>query len=215
MKKTIMALLVALFTPIMLQAGGIGIYVPYSLGIEKDGEVDSDYYYSDDYNYDYDLKNKSGIGMVVGTNLGARDVFSYKFALEYTQPQRKHTDIDSDKIEMLHTFEFGIIRTKVVKFWAGPRINIAYEGYDTTDYERDGIEIGIAPAIGLHLNINRAFALTFDVDYKLAWQGGDYDSNYDSGTYSESVTGPTARFGVFFKFGEAYGSYDVDKTCNE
>ena len=201
MKKIVISLLVALFTPMMLQAGGIGIYIPYSLGIEKDGTIYSDYYSDSDYTYK--LKNKSGLGLALASNLGKDSVFGYKFALEYTNPQDENSNESSDKIAMLHTFEFGVVNTKVVRFWLGPRINVGYEWFEYGSYERSGIEIGIAPAVGINVNLGSKVAVTFDIDYKFAWQGGSITSTYYD-SFSEGITGPTARLGLFFKFGESY-----------
>lgn len=206
MKKIITTVLMAFLTPMMLQAGGIGVYVPYTLNVEKDGtftEDDTDY----EYDYKYNLEQNQGIGIALATNLGKDSVFGYKFALELTHPQSEHSTVSADKIEMLHTFEFGVVNSEFFKFWLGPRINVGYETYENGSFDRSGMEFGLALASGINLNFGKYFAIAFDLDYKSAAQFGSYNNYTYSGVYVESVTGTTARAGVFLKFGESHSFY--------
>lgn len=207
-------LLLVLVSSVVLNAGGMGVYVPYSLGLKVDGTSESDN--GGSWDYDHDLKNKTGIGVAIATNLGKNQGFGYKLAFEVTHPEVDVTGAqESDKYDLINTFETGIVKTRFVRVWIGPRINIGYEKYETDSYERSGVEVGIAPAVGINLNLGNYLALTFDVDYKFAWQGGAYDNTSyyysDEGSYSQTVSGLTARFGVFLKFNE---SFDVVSSGN-
>ena len=63
------------------------------------------------------------------------------------------------------------------------------------------MEFGIAPAVGINVNIGDSVAIAFDIDYNFAWQGGSMSiTGYDA--YDASITGPTARLGVFYRWGE-------------
>ncbi|MEN8303712.1 MAG: outer membrane beta-barrel protein [Campylobacterota bacterium] len=201
LKKVIVAALVALFIPVLVNAGGVGVYVPYSMGIEAD-RTSTDDWTGVESEYSYELERKSGLGIAFATNLGQERVFGYKFALEFTNPKSKTWTNSSDKIEMLHTFEFGIARTQDVKFWIGPRINMGYETFDNSSYERDGIEFGVGPAVGININLGQQFTIAFDIDYKYAWQGGSWSTASGDGTYESDITGATARLGVFYRFNE-------------
>ena len=202
----------AIIAPMMLQAGGIGVYIPYTASVSVSGtNYSSSSYGSSDYDYSHDLDSTTGLGIALYTNLGKESIFGYQFALEFTNPTytTKYGYTHEDKkIEMLHTFEFGIVNTEVIKVWLGPRINVGFQSYDNNGYTRNGLEIGIAPAVGINVNLGEYFAIVFDVDYKFAGGFGSYDStsNYStsSGTYDESVKGITARAGVVLKFGEEY-----------
>lgn len=201
MKKIVISTLISVIAPIILNAGGVGVYIPYSLGI--DVERTNEYAGTDiKSKYNYTLDKKSGIGFAVGTNLAKDKVVGYKFAVEYTHPKATGWRETADKIEMLHTFEFAVINTDVVKLWVGPRVNIGYETFDNGIYDRRGTEIGIAQAVGININLKEHFTIAFDVDYKYAKQIGSWNQGIDSGTYREHQTGPTARLGFFYRFAE-------------
>ncbi len=202
MKKMIIGLLATIVMPMMLQAGGMGLYIPYSISHEVDGTSSPDDDLPDS-DYDFTFKDKAGIGLAYVTNLGKDKMFAYQFGFEYTQPQGEYSSISADKIDLINTLEFGVLNTKVVKLWIGPRINIGYKWYESSGYKRTGLEFGIAPAAGININIGRFFALTFDVDYKFAAGFGSFSGAYD-GVYTEQVKGATARFGVYLKFGESH-----------
>lgn len=174
--------MVSIITPIILNAGGVGVYVPYSLGIDVERTSTEDITDIGSI-YNYRLDKESGIGVAIGTNLGKDKVFGYKFALEYTHPEVNNWVDDADKIEILHTFEFSVVNTESVKLWLGPRINIGYEKFDNGYYDRDGIEIGIAPAIWINLNLAQHFTIAFDIDYKQVLQAGSWNLGTNTGTY--------------------------------
>ncbi|MEA2072935.1 MAG: hypothetical protein U9O86_05060 [Campylobacterota bacterium] len=209
MKKIALSLVAGIVAPIVLQAGGIGVYVPYSLGIERTGTVYS-WEGDNDATIDHTLKNKTGIGIALATNLGKESVFGYKVGIEYTNPEvdSPYATTAADKYAVIQTLEFGVVNTNVVKVWLGPRFDIAYETYDNGyGFSRTGMEFGIAPAVGINVNITDYIAITFDLDYNFAWQGGsasgDIYGTWDTyESYDMSSTGPSARLGVFFKWDE-------------
>lgn len=202
MKKMVLRFLVATFTPLMLQAGGIGLYIPYSIGHSVDGTMsddDDNYgYYDYDRDYDYKLKSKAGFGLAYATNLGKDKVFGYKIALEYTMPQGKNSIYSAERFDLINTFEFAVYRNRVVRLWAGPRINI---GFESDDYYNE-MELGIAPAFGINVNFGKYVAIAFDVDYKFGFGYGTLESN--DATYTQLAKGPTARLGLFIKFAETF-----------
>ena len=82
------------------------------------------------------------------------------------------------KINIVNTFGFGVLRTEKVRLWVGPRINIAYD-WDTGDdgWNRLGFEFGVAPAVGVNVNLGRLVSLAADVDYRVATTFGAYDDD--------------------------------------
>lgn len=211
MKKTVASIAAAMIlTPMILQAGGIGVYIPYSMGHKTTGTMYSTLGTSD-YDLDETLKDKAGIGLAFTSNLGKEDMFAYTLGLEYTTPQYDNSSpsVLSDsatKIGIINTFGFGVYGNEIIKLWIGPRINLGYETYDSNGYSRAGMEIGIAPATGINVNLPGNVSITFDLDYKFAWQGGSaggQSSAIDSfDAYTSSPTGMTARLGVMYRFGE-------------
>jgi len=233
MKKVLLALLLA--APMMVSASGIGLYVPYSLGDSKSVTIYPDDNTGNDREFNYDLQSGAGIGFTFDSNIGKDSLFNYRLGLEYTEQkfdkrEGGHSCTNDceygTKFNIVNTFGFGVLRTQTVRLWVGPRINIALEkdtqtGYSTT-YTRNGAEIGIAPAIGINVNLGRYFALAADVDYRFAATFGDtdvtenssyYNSNTNHGTtYGGTATGATLRFYALFKFGEDFSSAAPEPT---
>jgi len=203
MKKTVISLAaVAILTPMILQAGGVGVYIPYSIG----QKTSSTYYAENELvtpnrTYDTNLKDKPGIGFAFATNLGKESMTGYKLGLEYTNPEGEFDPSSGSMINILNTLEFGVYSNDFVRLWIGPRINVGYAWYDNNGYSEGGVELGIAPATGVNVNLAGNVSITFDIDYKFAWQGGSVSgSRYSS--YTSSPTGMTARLGVMYRFGE-------------
>ena len=83
MKKMLSTLIVLILAlPMSLQAGGVGLYIPYSSGMNVDVEYDES-----GNTYDYDLKSKAEIAIALDTNMGKDKMFAYRIALELLHPQ--------------------------------------------------------------------------------------------------------------------------------
>lgn len=219
MKKKLIASLIAVVAPAIIQASGMSVYVPYTFEHSVTGSGHSDSYYdwgssaympAVDYDIDYKLKSKVGdIGLAFSTNVGKDKLFGYSIALEMKKPQGTTSDDTFTRYDMLHTFEFGLLRTETVRLWAGPRINLAISNYSKDDFNRDGRELGLAAAFGLNVNFGEYFAINSSLDYKMGWQQGEYTfttptGNFINGNYDETHTGATFRLGVTYKFGEEF-----------
>jgi len=215
LKKLMLVLLVT--TPILLSAGGIGLYIPYSSGDTSSVTLSYADSNSPDEDVDFDLQSSTGLGFMYDSNLGKDSLFNYRLGLEYIKEKTDSVDGVScvgdcefgTRYNIVQTFGFGVLRTKIVRLWVGPRINIAGDSYsnaDLADFKRVGFEIGIAPAVGVNVNLGRYFALAADVDYRFAATVGVATSDIDNSdfSYSGSTKGATARFYAIFKFGEDY-----------
>jgi len=220
MKKLALSLLLAM--PMVASAAGMGVYVPFSIGDSAELTHEND---QNSFTYDTttDFESAAGLGIVFDSNIGKDKLFNYRIGLEYQEINVDSTTIngntyncdnqcDMSRFNIVQTFGFGVLRTKTVRLWVGPRINIAWN-YGSHDYDAGfytatatelAFEFGVAPAVGVNINLGRVVSLAFDVDYRFAAVAGAWDDDGDSGTYTGTATGPTARFSVLFRFGETF-----------
>ncbi len=212
-RKLALSLLLAI--PMAANATGMGVYVPVSLGDSGSYTKSYDNELLPDQEIDLDYKASAGLGLAFDTNIGKDKLFNYRFGLEFMKQE-----IDAEngvacsgdcdfgtRVNLVNTFGFGVLRTQTVRLWVGPRINIAYD-WDTGDngYARVGFEFGVAPAVGVNVNLGRVVSLAADLDYRFAATVGAWDSDFaiDGGSYSGGTQGATARFYVLFRFGEEF-----------
>ena len=199
--------------PMMAQASGIGIYVPMAVTTSSSTKEDKI-----DYTEDIEYKSGVGFGVAYDTNVGMDEMFAYRLGLEYMKigidniNGNSYSGEDYTRLNMVNTFEFGLVTSKNIRFWIGPRINIAYQGITQTSgtqtYDETKTEFGIAPALGTSFNLGSTISLGLDVDYRYAglissWNYKDsFDNSSSDGTNSGSAKGLTARFYLMFRFGE-------------
>ena len=200
-KKLAISLLLAM--PMVASAAGMGIYVP--IGVSNSSSVTGDYYNN---TTDRDYDTTAGFGLAFDSNIGKDKLFNYRLGLEYTKMPIENSSVEYDRYNMVHTFGFGVLRKEMVRLWVGPRINIAMNGYSNGPYTDVAFEFGIAPAVGVNVNLGPVVSLGFDADYRFAGLAGAWEYNgvysYDDDTYSGTATGLTARFYVLFRFGEKF-----------
>jgi len=222
MKKLALALLLSV--PMMVHASGMGFYIPVSVGDTSNLTVSEDGLYAD-YDMTQNYASTAGIGLVFDSNIGKDKLFNYRVALEYQSTTVDSTEAagstedcntyhcEKIRLNFVQTFGFGVLRTETVRLWVGPRINMAWNsrsdstdigsGYTFTESEY-ALELGIAPAVGINVNLGRLVSLGADLDYRYAIASGAWDDFGSSGTYVGSTTGATARFYVMFRFGETF-----------
>ena len=193
-----------LLLPMTAQASGIGLYVPMSASSTSSREdVDTS------ATWDVDYEPSVGIGFVYDTNVGKDEMYGYRLGLEYLNMGIDKYDgvtYTGDetyaRYNMVNTFEFGLVTTKSIRFWVGPRLNIAYETVSDGTYEESTMEFGIAPALGTNINLGSLVSLGFDVDYRFSAVGGSWKTSFSDDSFSGTTTGLTARFYLLFRFGE-------------
>ncbi|MCK5789127.1 MAG: hypothetical protein KAH32_09010 [Chlamydiia bacterium] len=232
MKKLALALLLAM--PMVVSAAGMGVYVPFSVGDTAELTHDNDQV-SFTYDQTLDFKSAAGIGFVFDSNIGKDKLFNYRIGLEYMPEEMDtstingytstcggHDYCDMSRFNIVQTFGFGVLRTKMVRLWVGPRINIAWNwrsndydaGYYTATESEVAFEFGIAPAVGVNVNLGKLVSLGFDVDYRFAGVVGAWEDDGNTGTYSGNVKGATARFTLLFRFGEEFQK-QAPQTANQ
>lgn len=183
--KQMLLALTLISAPAFLHAGGLGISAAYGTIFE------------DSNNHGHD-DNVRGIALVYDTNLGRDSVFNYRLGFEFMEMEQRADAASSTlqyakRVNLVNTFGFGIFRSEHLRVWVGPRLLLTDHYYkinerDGTTEAKDGIDVGIAPALGVNINLNRHFAVAVDADYtKILFTSGD------------AFTG---RAYLFFRFGE-------------
>jgi len=216
-KKVALSLLMA--APIMANAAGMGLYVPFNL--TETEKVEYDYTYG---TYEFDYRPSAGIGIAFDSNIGRDRLFNYRFGFEYSKTKTDDwwgqdiATLTKEKFNFVNTFGFGLVRTRDVRLWVGPRINIQFQNSqgelrNSVEYasiEQSSFGIGLAAAAGVNVNLGRVVSLAADLDYHAVTVAGTEDYTYYNsfGYYvsnSEDFTGTnkgvTARFYLLFRFG--------------
>jgi len=202
--------LVLLSVPSLLQAAGVGLYIPHTFS--KTSTITDKPYNSDEQVLEIKYNPQLGIGFVIDTNVGKNELLNYRLGLEYQNEfvdtidgKECTSDCSTQRVNMVHTFGFGIVRNDKVRIWLGPRINIAHNT-DSGDfgYKDSAYEFAVAPALGINFNFGKLVSLGMDVDYRVGVVNGKYqynNSQYD-GEYKGNVSGFTGRLSLIFRFNE-------------
>jgi len=220
-----LALTLLLTMPAVIHAGGLGIYVPISLGDTMDVTVTPDFGSKQDYDQTTNFDTSTGFGLTYDSNLGKDELYNYRLGVEWMDrtvdsvsangnTYNCKNDCDMFRFQVVQTFGFGVLRTEMVRLWVGPRINVGYNYNDTTtggvESSEVNFELGIAPAVGVNLNFGRWFAVAADLDYRFAYTGGGrttktiLSNSENTASYSGSNNGASLRLYAIFKFGEDY-----------
>jgi hypothetical protein len=135
-----------------------------------------------------------GGGLILDTNLASNKLFNYRMKIgaeKYTSS--RETDIDMARIHFDNIFGFGIIRTKMLRWWIGPQVggfyatNTETESYQlyfvkeipyiilspffgrVKELKYGGFDIGAAT--GLNINPGKNFTIGVETGFKyyFAW----------------------------------------------
>ncbi|MGB6019003.1 MAG: hypothetical protein WBF77_05350 [Sulfurimonadaceae bacterium] len=212
-KLKLLALSLLLATPMVINAAGMGVYIPFNL--TETENIDYDLGGSNEFEY----KPSAGFGIAFDSNIGQDKLYNYRLGLEYSSAELDTVDgqtlpgtLTKDKFNIVNTFGFGVLRTKTVRLWVGPRINIQFENgvYDdgVVYVEQDSFGIGLAAAAGVNVNLGRLVSLSADLDYHAVSIAGTEDGTVFGIPFSDDYTGTnkgvTARFYVLFRFGKEF-----------
>jgi hypothetical protein len=207
-----LALSLLLAMPMVVSAAGMGVYVPLTFGEKESVEYDSV-----TGTTDFEYKPGAGVGIAFDSNIGKDKLYNYRLGLEYTKSKLDKVDgysitnatYTKKTFNIVNTFGFGVLRTKTVRLWVGPRLNIQFadmESSENSEFSHSDFGIGVAAAGGINVNLGKVVSLAADLDYHVAgiagdeeWYAGDVGDSY-SGTNK----GFTARFYVLFRFGEEF-----------
>jgi len=219
-KKMLTAALIT--TPLLVSAAGMGLYIP--VNIMDTTTID---YTDRSTNYDLSYKLSPGFGISFDSNIGKDKLYSYRLGLEYQEMDLDtvndrsvtHLGYTKTKFNIVNTFGFGVFRTKVVRLWVGPRLNVQIQSAESSwdpGYERSDVGVGLGLAAGINVNLGKVVSLAFDADYHAVSISGsestedEYCDSYgcytfiDSRSYSAVEKGLTARFYLLFRFGEQF-----------
>ncbi len=144
------------------QAAGIGLYGTGGAAFMNWQNEGEKYGSSTDYFY--------GGGIVIDSTVAKNQLFGYRFSAGYEQYvfTSSVSDNSSDPIHrfsMSHTFGFGMVRTDMIRLWAGPRLGLHYHYFRESGYELDAIGADALLAFGLNINAGNTFTFFFDVGF--------------------------------------------------
>ncbi len=190
--KKVLVLLLFLF-PTLSFSDGLGLYML------NDFDSDNGAY---EVNYGY----SPGVGLSYALTLGENQLFSYRLGLEYyksrgqgtvyqyasdgnfsKEPTTTTVNAKRRTIAAVNTFEFGLYRSKNLRFWVGPQFTIM-DVKEKVEYQINGFDMAIGPVVGLNYNMNENISLSLDTSVNIM----------DSG---ENLS---VRAYVFWRFGEAF-----------
>jgi len=208
MKNKIKLLAVSsLLAPILLQAVGVGVYVPVSL-LEQDVST-----YANDVDRTVTYEPSVGIGLLFDTTVARNNLVNYRVNFEYMYRKVSNDTALSTKVpaawrtNLVHTVGFAFVRNENIRVWAGPRINLALNRV-INDYNQKvtSFEYGIAPAIGFNYHASDLISLGVDMDYRVAGLVASNDTVNDDEVdpYTAVTSGFTTRFSLIFKFADSY-----------
>ena len=202
-----------LLVPVAIQAEGLGVYVPFSIYAQSDITTNPDNVFGGrERGIIADYDPAFGLGMMYDTNVGENRLLSYRAGLEYLNVGVDNVNgIESSRsnkrLDFINTFGFGIVRSEHLRLWIGPRINLAWNrGFGGIETTSSSMEIGAAFAVGTNIELSRELVLGMDIDYRLAFVTGDYDSDgtNSSGSFIGGIDGSTVRIYMIYMFGETF-----------
>lgn len=194
--------------------------------------------------------NTIGFGFVLDTKVAENALFNYRLNIstafgtasfdelsvngftnndpEEIKDLKEVWDLGYIRLSIDNTFGFGIVRSKLLRLWAGPQVRLGYTyGNTTQDITVNGVSnskihkytglIGFAPVIGANFNFGKTVTLTAETGYRYSIYAFGYmkfENLYDdNGRYTESVkydlTGHEADF--FFNVGLLFRLDDIYK----
>lgn len=165
MKKVLFFIVMCAISMVFAQsarAAGIGVYGTGGAAFMNWKNEGDKYGSSTDYFY--------GGGIIVDSNVAKDQLFGYRFSAGYeqyvlTDPGSSNTSDPIHRFSMSHTFGFGMVRTDMVRLWAGPRLGLHYHYLHKAGYELDAIGADALLAFGLNINPGNIFTLFFDVGF--------------------------------------------------
>lgn len=208
----------AFILPLLAQAAGMGVSVPYN--ISETERISYSNVNLEKTTYDY--KPSTGLGFVFDTNIGKDKDFSYRLDFEYSLAELDHSsrllssNVLKHKYSIVNTFGLSVYHSRYVRFWAGPRVIVQYEHLSSSSnissQNTYGLGMGIATGVNVHLGPK--ISIGADIDYHGVWMfGGEHYHLYDGTTMSDetyytvvggSNKGSTARLYLLLRFGETY-----------
>ena len=198
MKK--LTLLIAGISLSLNAMDSIGIYYPNTISSSYDGEFK-------DEDYDFETSN-SGFGLIF--KHAKEEGKTFTESIEYTKEKIENVNVgyehysklsdDVTRINFIFTIQNDIKSDKDYNIWIAPRFNIAGESYDADDIKRDGLEIGIAPVVGIDYKINETVSVGLDVDYQFAYAVGSMELGGEDDSYKETRNRLSSRFYLYYRF---------------
>jgi len=171
-----------------------------------------------------------GYGFIFDTRVARKGTFNYRLnvgfeIVEFKEKRNETNPKDSYfRFKIDNTFGFDIIQSSLLRLWFGPQIRLANERfpvvkyvewseYDYDEYidDDDGsaFGVGIAPVLGINLNLGNKNSLSFDFGYRLNryigrhYTGSGVSLRHEQATITEKE--------IFFNFSYIFRIRDVFK----
>jgi len=162
-----------------------------------------------------------GCGVVFDTNAAKNELFGYRLTAGYEQYRLKYAELNKSsdpihRVSMSHTFGFGMVRTDLIRFWAGPRIGLHYLNYRNSyttfrinlipffpypskvTVKLDMIGLDLLLAFGINFNIGNVATIFLDL-------GFGYMGNYNiHETQKGHGFGLDGKVGFMFRINDKY-----------
>jgi len=204
---------------------GIGIYSPVFGTGSGDGTLSFDDF-DDETDFDFESDHGGIIGIVLDTRVARRGTFNYRLHLGVERGDNDYMVDDGafNRYVLDNTFGFGVVQTRVVRVWLGPQLRLAAISHtdDENDYtfEVSGVEFGLAPVLGVNVNIGRVMTIAAELGYRFSGLAGSWEYSYSDFEYDYSNTGTFSmsertffiNLAVIFRVGDVFdsGYEDVD-----
>ena len=193
--------------PMLLNAEGLGVYIPFSVYTQSDVSVDVVDSVTNGRDVKADYAPSLGLGVMYDTNVGENKLMNYRVGLEYMKldvdsVDGSSSDQSGSRIDLTGTIGFGVIRGENLRLWVGPRMNFAWNDEVGGVKKTDGAyEIGIGVALGINVELSRDLVMGADIDYREALLWGDTGSGK---SFHGDIEGATARLSLIYMFGETF-----------
>jgi len=197
-------------SPLIVIAEGLGVYVPITLYTQSSVTLNSNASIISDRDVKADYDTSLGFGLMYDTNVGENKLFNYRLGLEYIKVgidsiQGNTSSTSNSRFDIVNTLGFGVVRTENIRFWIGPRINIAYNGsIGGAGTSSSAWEVGLAPAVGINVELTHEMVFGLDFDYRTALVSGTYDDTDAGGSLYGDIEGVTTRMYLIYMFGETF-----------
>ena len=140
-------------------------------------------------------------GFALDTNVAKRSLFNYRLGLESGEVE--YGSVSFNESAMNHDFGFGIVRTRAMRLWAGPRLRIAVQ--DEGDHSAFGIGVGLNLGLNVHLGDHFSLfanAVHQEMQYSRSTSGVGY-SSWENDVDSEQTT-QFINVGVMLRIRDTY-----------
>ncbi len=185
------ALIVVSFTLIApsASAGGLG------------GYLEGDWSWSNISDHGRDRgfsESMAGLGVLWDSDVATNDALNFRLQFGYRLGIREldeHSDETVNGLVLDTTIGYGVLRSSVMRVWAGPSARLAYDWYGSAgDVDIVDLGIGIGPRFGVNVHLSETLSATASIAYHYIY----LSELIESEGVNRTVDGPQHMVGVRF-----------------